>query len=263
MPVLGLGTWQLTGEACSHAVRMGLRDGYRHLDTARMYENEEEVGRGLAHAGVPREEVFLTTKLQMGKLDPAGIRESCERSLQGLRVDYVDLLLIHWPEEGMSLGDSLGAMAELRAEGKIRHIGVSNFTVEHLEAADQAAERPIFCHQIEFHPYIDQDPVRAWCRERDVAVTAYCPLARGRAAKDERLADVGRKYGKSAAQVALRWIIEQPGVAAIPKSSTEDHLRENLRIFDFELTEDDHALIAGLERDRRIIDPEWAPEWDT
>lgn len=263
MPVLGLGTWQSSGETCTRAVAAALRLGYRHIDTASMYENEQEVGRGIRDSGVERETIFLTTKLAMKQLDADGVRKSCEQSLKLLGVDYLDLLLIHWPEESTPLHETLGAMAELKRGGKIRHLGVSNFTVAWLKEATQATDAPIFCNQIEYHPYIKQGPILRFCREREIPVVAYSPLARGRVLRDERLSEVGRKHGKSAAQVALRWILRQGGFAAIPKGSSEEHIRENLEIFDFELDQDDIAAIGALEHDNRLIDPDWAPEWDT
>lgn len=263
MPVLGVGTFQLKGDACRQAVKTALSLGYRHLDTARMYKNEKEVAAGIREAGVPREDFFLTTKLQMGQLDPDGVRQSCEDSLRDLETDYVDLLLIHWPDGAVPLEDTLGAMVALKKEGKIRDLGVSNFTVTWLQKALAATEEPIFCNQIEYHPYIQQGPPMQVCREQGIAVVAYSPLARGRAAKDEQLREIGKKYNKTAAQVALRWEVRQSGVAAIPKGSSEEHLRENLDIFDFELDHDDLAAIGSGAHNTRLIDPDFAPLWDT
>lgn len=263
MPVLGLGTFQSKGDACSRAVSTALRLGYRHIDTARMYENETQVGRGIRESGVPRDQIFLTTKLQMGQLDADGVRASCERSLQDLGFAHVDLLLIHWPESDVPLDETLGAMAELKREGKIRHLGVSNFTVEWMHKAVHATDEPIFCNQIEYHPYIDQTPPMDTCRERDIAIVAYSPLARGRVPEDARLAEIGRKHGKTGTQVALRWLIRQDDVIAIPKGSSEAHIRDNLAVFDFDLDDRDMAAIAAFERGQRLIDPDFAPTWDT
>ena len=263
MPVLGVGTFQLKGETCQQAVKTALSLGYRHVDTARMYENESQVADGIRASGVPREEIFLTTKLQLGKLDPDGVRQSCENSLRELNTPYVDLLLIHWPDGAVPLEDTLGAMATLKKEGKIRDLGVSNFTTTWLQKALAATDEPIFCNQIEYHPYIRQGPPMQICRENGIAVVAYSPLARGRVAKDQQLQEIGKKHNKTAVQVALRWIVRQQGVAAIPKGSSTEHLRENLDIFDFELDEEDIAAIGSGKHDTRLINPDFAPLWDT
>jgi diketogulonate reductase-like aldo/keto reductase len=228
-----------------------------------MYRNEKEVGQGIRDAGVKREDVFLTTKLEGGQLAPGGVRQSCADSLGLLGTDHVDLLLIHWPEDDVPLADTLGAMAELKQEGKIRHVGVSNFPVASMQEAIRVSDELIFCNQVEYHPYINQAPVLECCRKHDVALVAYSPLARGRVAKDERLSEIGKKHDKSAAQVALRWLMEQGEVLAIPKGSSETHIRENLDIFDFELDTADMAAIHGFEENERLIDPDWGPDWDT
>jgi diketogulonate reductase-like aldo/keto reductase len=263
MPVLGIGTFQSSGDACRHAVSAALNIGYRQIDTARMYENEQEVGKGIKDSGVPRDQLFVTTKLQMGRLDPSGVRESCDNSLRELAMDYIDLLLIHWPEDAVPLADTLGAMAALKRDGKIRHLGVSNFTVKWIEKAEAATDEPLFCNQIEYHPYIAQGPPMKACHDRGIGIVAYSPLARGRVVKDERLSEIGRKHGKSPAQVALRWLVRQTDVVAIPKGTSETHIRENLDIFDFELDQDDMAAIGALGHGQRLIDPEWSPDWDT
>ena len=263
MPILGLGTWELTGEECTQAVDAALRMGYRHIDTASMYGNEEQVGNGMKASGVDRGAVFLTTKLSVENVKADGVRRSCDRSLQLLDTDYLDLLLIHWPDKNVPLAETFGAMAELKSEGKTRHVGVSNFTIKYMGRALDVSAEAIFCNQIEYHPYIKQGPIMKFCREHDVPVVAYSPLASGQVLKDETLAEIGRKHDKSPAQVALRWVLRQTGVAAVPKSTSEEHLRQNLEVFDFELDKDDLAAIGALEHDGRIIDPSWAPDWDS
>jgi 2,5-diketo-D-gluconate reductase B len=262
MPVIGLGTAELSGTQCREMVRTALETGYRHLDTARRYGNERAVGQGIKDSGVEREEIFLTTKLE-GNLNRDRVRESCGRSLDDLDTPYIDLLLIHWPEESMPLPDILEAMAELKDEGLIRHLGVSNFTVKLMEQAVAAINDSIFCNQVEYHPHIDQRPVLQFCRAHDMALVAYSPLARGRSVKDSKLAEIGRKYGKSATQAALRWLVSQKGVAAIPKGSSEQHIRDNLDIFDFELDRNDFDAICRLGGNMRLIDPDSSPKWDT
>ena len=260
---LGLGTWQMSGETCREAVREALALGYRHLDTAQMYDNEADVGAGLEAAGVPREEVFLTTKVWMDQLAPQALKTAAAESLKRLRTDYVDLLLIHWPNPEVPLGESLGAMAELRDAGRVRHIGVSNFNVALMREAMEDHGAEIICNQVEYHPFLSQRPVLDYARARGAAVTAYCPLARGEAAGDPTLERIAAKHGKTSAQVALRWLLQQDGVAAIPKAAKSEHLRANLEVFDFALDDDDLAAIDRLPGDRRQIDPGWAPAWDT
>jgi 2,5-diketo-D-gluconate reductase B len=263
LPVLGLGTFQSHLDACRRAVKDGLLLGYRHVDTARLYGNEREVGRGIKDSGIPREEIFITTKLETGRLDETGVRASCDASLRDLDVDEVNLLLIHWPQFDVPLTETLGAMARLKADGKIRHYGVSNFTTALMNDAEKAAPGVVFCNQVEYHPYLYQGPVLEDCRRRGIPLVAYSPLARGKVAADTRLSPIAAKHGKTPAQISLRWIISQSGCVAIPKGVTETHLRENLDIFDFELDGDDLAVIDSLEKDRRQISPSGAPAWDT
>ena len=239
MPALGLGTWDLRGSTCTNNVQAALAMGYRHIDTAAMYGNEEEVGQGIRRSSVDRDDVFLVTKVWYTDLDAEGLKESAEKSLQGLRTDYVDLLLMHWPHETVPLEESLKALAELRKEGKTRHIGVSNFTVDLMEKATDFSDAPVMCNQVEYHPYLSQEPVLECCRRNGAALVAYCPLGRGRIFGDSTLQKIGEKYGKTEAQVALRWLVQQQGVAAIPRSSSQEHIRENAEIFDFCLSDED------------------------
>lgn len=262
MPVVGLGTWENDGVVGRRAVREAIDLGYRHIDTAQMYQNEDEVGQAVKESGVGRDALFITTKVAPGNLKAKDVKDTVARSLENLRTDYVNLLLIHWPDESVPLEETLGAMSELRDEGQVRHIGVSNFPVAKLKEATDATDTPLFCNQVEYHPYLGQDDVLSFCRDNDMAVVAYSPLARGRAIGDKRLAEIGRRYDKTAAQVALRWLVRQPGVVAIPKGTSKDHLEDNIDIFDFELSDDEVSLIDSIEKDNRIIDPSWAPEWD-
>lgn len=260
IPTLGFGTFQFEGEACYQGVREALEIGYRHLDTAQMYGNEKEVGRALRDAGVARDEVFLTTKIWSADLAPEDARRTTEESLERLGVDAVDLLLIHWPNDDVPLDETLAAMIEMHGEGKTRSIGVSNFPSALLRRALELA--PIVCNQVEYHPFLGQDKLLALAREHDLMLTAYSPLARGRVAKDPTLQEIGRRHGKTAVQVALRWLIQQPQVAAIPKAATAEHRRANFEIFDFELSEEEMEQIHGLERGQRVIDPDFGPDWD-
>jgi len=262
MPALGLGTWALDGESCRASVRAALALGYRHIDTARLYGNEGAVGTGIRDAGVPRGEIFLTTKIPMGELREAQVRRNVEESLRLLGTDYVDLLLIHWPSAREPLAETLAAFAAARAKGQTRFIGVSNFTAALLQEAVEIHRAPIVCNQVEYHPYLSQRPVLAAAKKFGLALTAYSPLARGRVANDRDLARIGEKYGKSAGQVALRWLLDQK-IAAIPKSSRREHLAANLAVFDFQLSAADRAAIDAKRGTTRLVDPsDWAPAWD-
>jgi 2,5-diketo-D-gluconate reductase B len=260
VPKLGFGTWEILGRDCEEAVSDALEIGYRHIDTAQAYDNEAEVGKALAASAVPREELFVTTKLWRDEFHPDRVRPSAEGSLEKLHVDCVDLLLLHWPNDDVPLEQTLGALAALREDGLIRHFGVSNFPVGMLNDALSIA--PVFADQVEFHPYLDQQPLVDRAVEQDFMVTAYSPLARGRVPADPTLREIGDQYGKTAGQVALRWLLDKPNVATIPKASSHERRVENFEVFDFRLSDEDRAKIDGLARGDRIIDPRWAPDWD-
>jgi 2,5-diketo-D-gluconate reductase B len=262
VPALGLGTWQLSGAQCADIVRAGLDLGYRHIDTAQAYNNEEEVGVALAGSGVPRDDIFLTTKVWYERIAPGELQRSVDESLTKLRTDHVDLLLIHWPNAKIPLGDSLKALAEVKAQGKARHIGVSNFTVALLKESVEVHGVDLACDQVEYHPFLSQRPVLDFLRSHEMFLTAYSPIARGEAATHPTLVRIGEAHGKSAVQVTLRWLLDQANVAAIPKASGEKHLKSNFEIFDFKLTDAERAEIDALTGNRRLIDPGWAPAWD-
>jgi len=259
VPALGSGTWQLSGVDCERGVAHAIELGYRHVDTAQMYENEDRVGRGLADSGVAREDVFLVTKVAPGNLAPADVRRTTERSVRDLRTDFVDLLLVHWPSDDVPLERTLNAMNGLRERGLVRHVGVSNFTPRHLAVARQHAR--IFCNQVEYHPFLAQDHLLRDAREHGMLFTAYCPLARGRVLDDDTIGRIAGRHERTPAQVVLRWLLQQ-GVAAIPKAASAAHRAENLEALDFELPAEDMEAISGLAGEDRLIDPEWAPEWD-
>jgi 2,5-diketo-D-gluconate reductase B len=260
IPKLGFGTWLLEGRACVQSVRDALELGYRHIDTARAYGNEAQVGKALGRSGVDRGEIFLTTKLWYDTLRAGDVREQAEGSLRDLGTDYVDLLLIHWPNAAVPLAETLGAMGELRDEGKARRLGVSNFPSGLVREALELA--PIVCNQVEYHPYLGQPALLALAREHALMLTAYAPLAHGRALRDPVLREIGEAHGKTPGQVALRWLLDQPQVAAVPKASSHEHRAENLDVYDFELSDDERGRIAGLERGLRTVDPSWSPAWD-
>ena len=246
VPALGLGTYQLRGQTCVDTVRTALELGYRHVDTAEFYDNQAAVGRGIAEADVDREDVFLTTKIWRSNLHREDALGSARESLDRLDLEYVDLLLIHWPDESVPVAETLGAMTDLREEGRVRNIGVSNFSVSQLREAVDVADAPILTNQVRYHPFTDQSDLLECCIDEDVLLTAYSPLAKGKVAGDETLAAIGDRYGKTAAQVALRWLVQQDNVAAIPKASGTQHLRENLTVFDFELTDEEMARVFEL-----------------
>lgn len=260
VPVLGLGTWQLEGKACQRAVEEALDMGYRHVDTAQLYGNEAEVGRALRASGLPREDIFLTTKIWMESLDRASVLRTGGESLRRLDTDYVDLLLIHWPNKAVPLEETLGAFRQLQDEGKAKSIGVSNFPPSLLRRALEIA--PIVCNQVEFHPYLGQTALLDLARQHDLLLTAYSPLARGEVNQDKTLQEIGKRHGKTPSQVTLRWLVQQDHVAAIPKASSPGHLRANLEIFDFVLSDEEMRRISDLDRGRRLIDPPSAPDWE-
>ncbi|MFB6195098.1 MAG: aldo/keto reductase [Haloplanus sp.] len=259
MPMLGLGTWQNTDpEACADAVATALELGYRHVDTAQAYDNEAAVGDGLARADVPRDDVFLATKVWIDRLDYDDVLSSARESLDRLGVDYLDLLYVHWPAGAYDPTDTLAAFDHLHDEGLIERIGVSNFQPEQVTTAIEATEAPIFANQIECHPLLPRDDLRAHCTEHDVEVVAYSPLARGKVFDVPELARIAEKHGVSEAQVSLAWL-RRKGVTAIPKATSEAHLRDNLASRSLELDDDDLATIDGIDRRERLIDPDFAP----
>ena len=260
VPRLGFGTWQIEGSDAREAVRDALEIGYRQIDTAQAYGNEAEVGAGIADSGVDRGEVFLTTKIFPGEFEPEALRAAADTSLTALDTEYIDLLLLHWPDDSVPLEQTLAALVALREAGKIRQLGVSNFPAALLEEALERA--PVFCDQVEYHPFLGQDPLLELARANDVLVTAYSPLAHGRVPDDEALAEIGQAHGKSAGQVALRWLLDQPNVSPIPKASSHERRVENFEVFDFELTDEERARIDGLPKDDRQIDPDFGPDWD-
>ena len=260
VPKLGFGTWKLNGSECSTAVRDALDIGYRHIDTARAYGNEREVGAALAASRIDRDAVFLTTKIWMDDFEPARLRAATEDSLRNLETDYVDLLLLHWPNPEVELERSLETLVELRDEGLIAELGVSNFPPGQLRRALAAA--PVFCDQVEFHPFLGQDELSEIAVSEDVMLTAYAPLARGEVMSDPVLGRIAAEVGASPSQVALKWLLEKPQVAAIPKAASRANRLANFAVFDVELTDAHRAAIDSLPKDHRRFNPGWAPNWD-
>lgn len=248
MPVLGLGTWEITGPACIESVISALKAGYRHIDTAQMYGNEKEVGKGIWKSGLKREEIFITTKISTGNLTPSRIRRTTNDSLEKLQSGYIDLLLIHWPTREMDLEACLEAMFELRDKGLVRYVGVSNFTPAMFRKALTIG--PVLTNQVEFTPYDVEFDNLEIARSNDKIITAYSPLARGAVSSDETLSAIGKNYGKTAAQVALRWLIQLNNVAVIPKAAGAEHQKENIDIFDFRLSDEDMHQIGRLSKNK-------------
>jgi len=262
IPEVGLGTYQMHGQQCVDSILYALDIGYRHIDTAQIYENEREVGEAMSISTVDRNDIFLTTKIWRTNLEYDDVLVSTEESLKQLDTPYVDLLLIHWPNDQVDLRRTLEAMLVLRDQGKAMNIGVCNFPIALLTKAVEEIRAPIFCNQIEFHAHLDQLKQLDYAIDHDLLITAYSPLAQGALIGNPVLEEIGANHDKSSAQVALRWLIEQESVVTIPKASSKEHLEENINIFDFELTDDEFEKINEMENNKRIINPSFAPAWD-
>jgi diketogulonate reductase-like aldo/keto reductase len=262
IPAIGFGTSSLgnCGEIIAHA----LKAGYRHIDTAWKYGTERGVGEGMRASGVPRSEIFLTTKVTHEYLRADDFARSVDESLKNLGVDYVDLLLVHWPNPEIPLSEPMPALAKAKRQGLARHIGVANFTIALLDEAIRLCPEPLVNLQAEYHPHLDQTKLLEACRRRGLIFTAYCPLGRGRLLRDPVLADIAARNGRPLAQIALRWLVQQGNIIPIPRSSDPKRMAENLAIFDFALTDEEMKRISALKRpDGRIADPVGrAPAWD-
>jgi diketogulonate reductase-like aldo/keto reductase len=263
IPRIGLGTWELRGETCRAAVAAALTLGYRHIDTAAMYGNEAEVGAALADAGLRREHIFLTTKVWHEDLRPDDFLRSAKASLGRLRLDHVDLLLIHWPNDAIPLAETIGALDDACDRGWTRHIGVSNFPVALLDQARRLARHPILANQCEYHPGLDQTTLITACRSADIVFASYRPLGQGRQLAEAAIVDIARRHGVTPSQVVLRWHMQQPGLVALPRSRNPAHIAENAAIFGFALSEPEMAAIFGLAgQNDRHVSPAFAPHWD-
>lgn len=247
VPKLGLGTYRLRGDACRRAVEKALSLGYRHIDTAEYYENQAAIGDAIEASDVSRDELFLTTKVWRTNLSHEEVLRSARESVTKLGVETVDLLLIHWPSRRVPVGETLSAMNQLQDEGVVRHVGVSNFSVDQLDEARAESTAPILTDQVRYHPYSERQSLLEYCIAKDVVLTAYSPLAKGRVTDDETLQTIGERYEKTPAQVALRWLVQQENVVAIPKASSRSHLEENLDIFDFSLSVPEMETVFDLQ----------------
>jgi diketogulonate reductase-like aldo/keto reductase len=260
MPLLGLGTFRAEGKETVNAVREALAVDYRHIDTAMMYRNEKEVGRAVRECGIDRANLFITTKLAR---DGQGYRETwqaVEASLENLGLDYVDLYLVHWPVESL-MHETWKAMREIAHKGLSRSVGVSNFTIRLLEELKTESDLIPAVNQVEFHPFLYQKELLAYCRKAGIQLEAYSPLTRGRRLDDHRLFEIAEKHHKTTAQILLRWNLEH-GVVTIPKSVTPSRIRENAALYDFALDQEDMAVLNDMDENLRFIHPDWAPrEW--
>ena len=250
IPVIGLGTWQIKD---SSLIKNAIDIGYRHIDTAQMYRNERYVGKAIDNSEIFREKIFLTTKLSRTNLREEDVFRSFEKSLTKLKTDYVDLLLIHWPNSSVPLRETIEAMNKLQDENKARYIGVSNFSVDLLRKAKSISKYPLLCNQVEYHPFYNQDEILEFCMQNNMLFISYSPLAKGRVLRNNELKEIGKKYDKTSAQITLRWHIQQENVIAIPKAGNIRHLKENIDIFDFKLDQEDMEKIFKLEKDMKLI----------
>ena len=263
IPQIGLGTMTLKEDVCVQAVKTALQLGYRHLDTAEFYGNEKENGEGLRASGVKREEVFICTKVRQGDLKPDDFARVVDQSLANLKLPYVDLLLIHWNNPDVPFKLSVGALCKAKKDGKTKHVGVANFTTTMLDEAWAVTSEPLVCNQIEVHPFINQDKVLAASKKHGMAVVAYVPIARGKVPGAEALERIGKAHGKSAAQVSLRYLV-QLGCCPIPRTANPAHLKENLDVFGFKLSDAEMAELKKLNAtNMRVVSPPHAPVWDT
>jgi len=263
MPRLGLGTFRMTGATCQAAVESAMALGYRHIDTGQMYGNQDAVGAGWVASGVNRADFHLTSKGHHSIQTPDEFRAACAESLRLLRTDYLDLYMLHWPRPGTNLPAALETLMRLQQAGLVRRIGVANCTLAHLRQAIEEVQAPIVCNQIEYHVMIDQSPVLTYMRAHGLPIIAHVPLAQGQLADNPELAAIGRRYGASAAQIALAWLLDQPDVAIIPKAARVESQRVNMEATRLRLDDADRAAIAALPKTLRCVNPPFAPVWDS
>jgi len=259
VPALGIGTYRLHDYDCVEGVAHALGLGYRHVDTAQSYENEEQVGEGMRKSGVPRGDVFLVSKLRPSNYERA--HAATLESLAALGTDYLDLMLLHWPKDQASVATALEALARLQQSGAVRHVGVSNFPTALVAAANEVTR--VFCNQVEYHPFLAQKEVLGQAERLDMVVTAYRPLAKGLTRTERVIQEIGTRHGKTPEQVTLRWLVQQPRVTTIPKSASPERRTSNIDVFDFELSEAEMNAVSSLARGQRLVASENAPEWDT
>jgi 2,5-diketo-D-gluconate reductase B len=262
MPKLGLGTWPMLGEECTRAVEQALALGYRHIDTAAAYNNEDAVGQALVNSPTPRKQIHVTTKVWWDQLRPDAMRHSLDRSLRALRSDYVDLYMIHWPTTDWDLPKTIETLVSFKEQGLARNIGVANFPLPLLRKVVEELGAPLSAILVEYHVLLGQNALLDYARQHDLALTAYTPLARNKVSDVPEILQIAAKHGVLPTQVALKWLLDQPNVAAIPKASSEANQRANLAALQVQLDDDDRALIAALSKRERQVSPDFAPVWD-
>ena len=258
MPSLGLGTWKMSGISCTNSIQFALELGYRHIDTAQIYDNEIDIGNGISQAEIVREDLFIATKIHTKNLSYNRVLSEAESSVDRLRTEYIDLLYVHWPAGTYDPEDTLAGFSDLRDDGVISHIGVSNFEPQQLKVALKECDAPIFANQIELHPFLHQDELCTFCNSNDILVVAYSPIARGAIFDSPELTTISKKYGATEAEVSLSWI-QNKGAIPIPKASSETHIRDNILSFPLSLSSDDISTIDSIELNERQVDPEFAP----
>ncbi|MFM0336986.1 aldo/keto reductase [Paraburkholderia fungorum] len=265
IPALGYGTYGMSHGEINRLLPAALRAGFRHIDTAQIYGNEASVGECVAASGIPRAEVFITTKVWVSNYDSRKFEASVDESLRKLKTSYIDLLLLHWPSTDVPLSEQIEGLNAAVKAGKVRHIGVSNFNRELMAEAIGLSQTPLVTNQFEYHPYLDQSLLIESARQTGLSVTAYCGMAVGRVFSDNTLKEIAVRYGKTIAQVVLRWLVQQQGIVALSRTSQAERLRQNMAIFDFELSPTDMAAVHALAQpDSRIVDPRGlAPLWDS
>lgn len=262
IPKLGMGTWKLEGKKCSESVAEAIEIGYESVDTAQIYGNEAEVGQGIVDSGVKRENLFLTSKVWRDDLSENNVIKSTEESLNKLQTNYIDLMLIHWPNSDYSLEETFEGLKKLHDSKKIKHFGVSNFPISLLQECEKYSSEFV-CNQVEFHPYIDQGKMVDWLRKHEKFLMAYSPLARGKVFEDQVILKMAKKYDTGAAQVVLAWQISKPGVVTIPKASSTEHLKANFESLSLHLDPEDISKLDSLSsKNERIINPDFAPQWE-
>jgi len=262
MPKLGLGTWPMLGEECTDAVVQALELGYRHIDTATGYNNEAAVGKALEQSATPREQIHVTSKVWWDKLQPADMRQSFEQTLTSLRSDYVDLFLIHWPGKDWDLARTIETLVSFKEDGRARNIGVANFPLPLLRKVVEELGAPLSAIQVEYHVSLNQSALLAYAQQHDMALTAYSPILRNKVSDIPALQQIAAKHGVLPTQVALKWLLDQPNVAAIPKAASKANQQSNLDSLKVQLDDEDRALIAALPKDQRLVNPDFAPKWD-
>jgi 2,5-diketo-D-gluconate reductase B len=262
MPKLGLGTWPMLGEECTRAVEQALALGYRHIDTAAAYNNEDAVGQALANSPTPRGQIHVTSKVWWDQLHPDAMRHSMDRSLKALQSEYVDLFMLHWPTTDWDLPRTIETLVSFKEQGLARNIGVANFPLPLLRKVVEELGAPLSAIQVEYHVLLGQNALLDYARQHDLALTAYTPLARNKVSQVPAIRQIAAKHGVLPTQVALKWLLDQPNVAAIPKASSEANQLANLSALHVQLDDQDRALIASLSKRERQVSPDFAPVWD-